>query len=126
MPMPEHDGMLVLWSQHSAKHDFHIVAISNFRCDRFRRVLSARVSSASDPIAGRRELVLLWLWPARTFATTGSRSFRNVSVFDFGPAESCDMAAGRYHLQSRALGVLQIQILVRRSDVSRFGWCCAD
>ena len=53
-------------------------------------------------------IALLRLWPARTFAASGGRSYRNLCVFDFGFVESRSMAADRHRLQSRAVGVLQI------------------
>src|SRR5438477_9001156 len=93
------------------RHDFHIVAIRRIRCDRIWGLLSPAVQNASDPVAGYRELVLLRVRPARTSAASGRRRFRNLSVLDFGFAQSSDMAADRHCVQRRAAGVLQYKLL---------------
>src|SRR6266704_5392690 len=90
----------------TGRHDFHIVPVRDIRCGCFRSVLSPDSQDVSGPIAGYRKLVLLRLWPARTFAASGGRSYRNLCVFDFGFVESRSMAADRHRLQSRAVGVL--------------------
>src|SRR5712672_3297740 len=110
----------------TGRHDFHIVAIRDIRCGRIWSILSAGVKSASDPAAGYREPVLLRLWSARTVAAAGSRSHRNLLFFDFGFSESPSMAAVGFCLQSRTARVLQIQILVRLSDLARFVWHCTN
>src|SRR4030081_3699158 len=104
--IPEQVPMLDSVRSRKGRHDFHIVAIRDIRCGRFRRVLSPGVQSDSGTVAGNRKFVLLRLWPARTFAAAGSRSFRNLPVFDFGLSESPSMAVDRPCPQCRPARVL--------------------
>src|SRR5438105_10786435 len=108
------------------RHDFHIVAVRHIRRGRIWGILSSALQNVPAPAACYRKLVLLWLRPARASAPFGYRSLRNVFVFDSGVTQSAAMAANGHCLQSRAVGILQIQIPVRGIWIARLSWRRAD
>src|SRR3984957_3827019 len=110
--VPDQVTVLDTPASSTGRHDLHIVAIRRIRGGGFLGLLPSAVPNTSGPMAGFRESVLLRVWPAPASAASGRRRIRNLSFPDSGVAESPDMAAGRHRLQSRAAGVLQIQIPV--------------